>query len=44
MRRRQAMNQEVDRILKKVHEQGLASLTRKEKQTLQQATDSQRRV
>ena len=44
MRRRQARDQDIDRILKKVHEQGLASLTRREKQTLQQATDSQRRL
>lgn len=43
-RRRQARDQEVDRILRKVHEQGLASLTRREKQTLQHATDSQRRL
>lgn len=33
---------EVDRILAKVHEKGIQSLTRNEKKTLQQATDSQK--
>lgn len=36
-----AQREEVDRILAKVHEQGLASLTRREKKTLADATRSQ---
>jgi dipeptidase len=35
---------EVDRILAKVHEQGIHNLTRKEKQILQKATEEQKRV
>ncbi len=38
-----ALQYEVDRILAKVHEKGIHSLTRKEKQILQHATESQRR-
>lgn len=33
---------EVDRILAKVHEKGITSLTRREKRTLEEATESQR--
>jgi membrane associated rhomboid family serine protease len=36
--RKQAMEQEVDRILAKVHRDGMKSLTRKERQTLQDAS------
>lgn len=36
------MTLEVDRILAKVHEQGLASLTEKEKRTLKKATERER--
>ena len=43
MAMRQALEQEVDRILKKVHDHGMHSLTRQEKKTLQSATDHQRR-
>jgi membrane associated rhomboid family serine protease len=39
----QQMQYEVDRILAKVHEQGIQSLTRKEKQILQEATEQQKR-
>ena len=38
----QKLQYEVDRILAKVHEQGVQSLTRKEKQILQQATEQQK--
>ncbi len=41
--KRHAAEAEVDRILAKVKEQGLHSLTRKEKKALAAATDSQRR-
>ena len=44
MRRQQdqaKLQYEVDRILAKVHQQGIHSLTRREKQTLQDATDQQ---
>jgi len=40
--RKRSMEAEVDRILKKVHEQGLASLTEKEKKTLRNATERKR--
>jgi len=40
---RQAQQAEVDRILDKVHKQGIASLTRREKRTLAEATEQQRR-
>jgi membrane associated rhomboid family serine protease len=40
--RKAAMEDEVDRILRKVHEQGLASLTNKEKKTLRDATEKKR--
>lgn len=39
----QAERQEVDRILAKVHQHGIQNLTRREKKTLQQASDRQRR-
>jgi len=39
----QQMQYEVDRILAKVHEQGIQSLTRKEKQILQDATEQKKR-
>lgn len=38
----QKLQYEVDRILAKVHEQGVQSLTRKEKEILQQATEHQK--
>ncbi len=38
MKRKQAQQAQIDRILKKVHEQGLGSLTRQEKKTLQDAS------
>ncbi len=38
MKRKQAQQAQIDRILKKVHEQGLGSLTRQEKKTLQEAS------
>jgi len=38
----QQMQYEVDRILAKVHEQGIQSLTRKEKQILQDATEQKK--
>lgn len=41
--RAQADQAEVDRILDKVHEQGIASLSEKEKRTLARATERQRR-
>ncbi len=37
-KRKQAQQAQIDRILKKVHEQGLGSLTRQEKKTLQEAS------
>lgn len=40
--RTRSSEEEIDRILRKVHEQGLASLTEKEKRTLRQATESKR--
>lgn len=43
MQRRRDVQTEVDRILRKIHQQGLASLTRKEKQALQDATRRQQR-
>ena len=42
-RRQGEHDREVDRILAKVHQQGIQSLTRREKQILQEATDRQRR-
>ncbi len=39
----QQVQYEVDRILAKVHDQGIQSLTRKEKQILQEATEQQKR-
>ena len=42
MRRRAAEMEELDRILDKVHREGLASLTAKEKRTLREATEKQR--
>jgi len=42
MEQQQKLQYEVDRILAKVHEQGVQSLTRKEKQILQQATEQQK--
>jgi len=42
MRERRAEQAEVDRILKKVHEQGLQSLSEKERRKLQDATDRER--
>ncbi len=45
MRRGEADEQaEVDRILDKVRDHGLHSLTRNEKKTLQRATEKQRRA
>lgn len=41
-KRDEDLNREVDRILAKVHEQGLASLTEKEKRVLRDATQSKR--
>lgn len=38
MKRKHAQQAQIDRILKKVHEQGLGSLTRQEKKTLQEAS------
>lgn len=38
MKRKQAQQAQIDRILKKVHEQGLSSLTRQEKKILQEAS------
>jgi membrane associated rhomboid family serine protease len=43
MRRQEQLQAEVDRILAKVHEQGIQSLTRREKQILAEATDAQRK-
>ncbi len=40
----EAQQYEVDRILAKVHEKGIHSLTRKERQVLQKATDQQQRT
>lgn len=42
IQQQQALEKEVDRILDKVHHEGLASLTKKEKRILQEATDRQR--
>jgi membrane associated rhomboid family serine protease len=42
IKKQQALEAEVDRILDKVHHEGLASLTKKEKRILQEATDHQR--
>ena len=42
--RQRQQQDEVDRILEKVKDKGLQSLTRKEKKVLSQATDRQRRV
>lgn len=41
-KRQRVVDTEIDRILKKVSEQGLQSLTEKEKQTLRQATENKR--
>ncbi|MFO0973035.1 MAG: site-2 protease family protein [Phycisphaerae bacterium] len=40
---RQRLEEEVDRILLKVHEHGLQSLTKHERRTLQEATETRRR-
>lgn len=40
----QALEKEIDRILAKVHSQGLASLTAREKRTLEQPSREQRRI
>jgi len=42
LERQQSLEREVDRILAKVHEHGIQSLTRREKQTLADATAAQR--
>jgi membrane associated rhomboid family serine protease len=42
MQRQQALQAEVDRILAKVHDQGIQSLTRREKRALAEATARQR--
>ncbi len=42
MKQQQQLQFEVDRILSKVREQGIQSLTRKEKQTLERATEEQK--
>lgn len=42
IKKQQAAEAEVDRILDKVHNEGLASLTKKEKRILQEATERQR--
>ena len=41
MKRQRTQQTEIDRILKKVHEEGLSSLSRQEKKTLQQASKSE---
>ncbi len=41
LRHEQELNQEVDRILAKVHDNGIQSLTRREKQILSEATEAQ---
>ncbi len=41
MKRQQAQQAQIDRILKKVHEEGLGSLSRQEKKTLQQASKNE---
>jgi membrane associated rhomboid family serine protease len=41
--RNQKLQMEVDRILRKVHDQGIAALTEKEKRTLAEATERQRK-
>jgi len=43
MKQQQQLQFEVDKILAKVREQGIHSLSRKEKQTLERATDEQKR-
>jgi len=43
MKQRLADQAEIDRILEKIHQQGLNSLSRHEKKTLQDATHRQRR-
>ena len=48
-RRREAerarqFDEEIDRILAKIHEHGMASLTKKERKTLAQHSDDQRRA
>jgi hypothetical protein len=42
LRKQQQDQEEIDRILAKVHEQGINSLTSREKRTLQRATEKQR--
>jgi membrane associated rhomboid family serine protease len=42
--RREQLQYEIDRILDKVHQKGIHSLTRKEKQILQDATEQQRKT
>jgi len=44
VQRQAAFNEEIERILTKVHEQGLQSLTRREKKLLSDATDKQRNL
>ena len=44
MRRQADKQAEIDRILKKIHDQGINNLTRKEKKFLREATDRQRQV
>jgi membrane associated rhomboid family serine protease len=43
MQRQQDMQIEVDRILNKIHDQGIHHLTRREKRLLKQATDAERK-
>lgn len=43
LRREQDLQRQVDRILAKVHEQGIRSLTRREKRILADATEAQRK-
>lgn len=43
LRREKELNEEVDRILAKVHESGIQSLTRREKHILSEATEAQQR-
>ncbi|MGA2265608.1 MAG: rhomboid family intramembrane serine protease [Phycisphaerae bacterium] len=43
MKQQQAEQEEIDRILQKIHDQGLGSLTGKERHTLQNASHSRRR-
>ena len=42
MRRRRERQEEIDRILAKIHEKGIGSLSEREKRTLRNATDEQR--